>query len=72
MSFYCLADVNECATDGACDENAACFNTPGSYICVCNDGYNGNGYEACVCEYTFLVFIHPSKFSVISVLPLSM
>ncbi|WP_434041805.1 MULTISPECIES: LamG-like jellyroll fold domain-containing protein [Sorangium] len=37
-------DVNECAlgTDN-CDANAACTNTPGSFTCACNAGYEGDG-----------------------------
>ena len=38
-----IADNNECETDGICDENAECMDTPGSYICTCNSGYSGNG-----------------------------
>ncbi len=38
------ADIDECAqgTDG-CDINAQCVNLVGSYQCVCNPGYTGNG-----------------------------
>ncbi|WP_437686100.1 FG-GAP-like repeat-containing protein [Sorangium sp. So ce176] len=37
-------DVNECAlgTDN-CDANAACTDTPGSFTCACNAGYEGDG-----------------------------
>ena len=37
-------DEDECAagTDN-CDVNATCTNTPGSFLCVCNDGYSGDG-----------------------------
>ena len=47
-----LADTDECATeaDHTCDENASCINVPGSYICVCNDGFDGDGVNACTCE----------------------
>jgi len=39
-------DVNECylGTD-RCHYNARCINTIGSYQCVCNPGYTGNGYR---------------------------
>ena len=37
-------DIHECETDGdECDLNASCTNTPGSFICVCNQGYSGDG-----------------------------
>ena len=37
-------DVNECAsgTDN-CDADATCSNIPGSFICVCNPGFSGDG-----------------------------
>ncbi len=37
------ADVNECATPGTCATTATCTNTPGSFTCECNDGYEGPG-----------------------------
>lgn len=30
-------------TCDACDENALCTNTDGSFTCECNDGYSGDG-----------------------------
>jgi len=50
----CDADINEC-TDGTdnCDVNATCTNTPGSFTCECNAGFEGDGtscteIDACV------------------------
>ena len=39
-----LVNIDECA-DGAdnCDENAQCTDTPGSFNCTCNTGYEENG-----------------------------
>ena len=37
-----FSDVNEC-NQTPCDNNAVCTNTPGSYQCVCNGGYSGDG-----------------------------
>lgn len=37
-------DINECVeTPTVCDVNAACTNLPGTFQCVCNDGYEGPG-----------------------------
>lgn len=40
-----VIDVNECQR-GPCGENASCMNTLGSYLCVCKNGFTGNG-ESC-------------------------
>ena len=41
------SDIDECA-EGThmCDPLAFCIDTEGSYTCICNDGYTGNG-ETC-------------------------
>ena len=44
-NFLLIPDVNECALlDNACDRDAECANTLGSYQCNCNAGYTGDGY----------------------------
>ena len=38
-------DINECQTDLAeCDKQADCYNTIGSYLCICNKGLYGDGF----------------------------
>ena len=39
-----LADIDECIA-GPCHINATCNNNMGSFKCVCNPGYTGNGFE---------------------------
>jgi len=39
-------DNDECIQGtSACHRDAACINTVGSYICQCNDGFNGDGKD---------------------------
>lgn len=35
----CRADVDECATQRGLCRNGQCVNTVGTFLCVCNDGY---------------------------------
>ena len=53
-SYYCSAqihtchgpaDIDECflGLDG-CHENATCYNTNGSFHCMCDEGYDGDGF----------------------------
>ena len=36
-------DINECAQDNDCHNNATCINNSGSYDCECNSGFRGDG-----------------------------
>ena len=38
-------DIDECLKESSheCDLNATCINTPGSYTCLCRNGYTGDG-----------------------------
>ena len=43
--IYIHVDVDECEFEelNECHEEANCNNTFGSYDCICNAGYTGNG-----------------------------
>ena len=48
LYFYLFADIDECQlpvklTDCGETSTTACVNIPGSYRCVCKQGYTGNG-----------------------------
>ena len=44
VMIICLKDINECeASDHGCHSNANCVNSLGSFNCVCNEGYIGDG-----------------------------
>ena len=42
MFFFAL-DIDECSSGHQCDSSATCYNTDGSYTCICNNGYTGDG-----------------------------
>ena len=46
VTFYYLAvDIPECKRGlDNCDPNATCTNTIGSYDCMCNTGFTGDGF----------------------------
>ena len=62
-----LADVNECSNVSLneCDMNASCMDTIGSYVCTCNDGYLGDGFN-CSGEITCDCYIIPDYMFTIS------
>ena len=42
------SDFNECDSENVtCHENAECFNTEGSYKCICRPGFTGDGLINC-------------------------
>ena len=52
---HCSADINECDTGADnCVADATCMDTPGSFECVCDPGFSGDGTIECVLlgEYT--------------------
>ena len=60
MKIYCntlfyISDTDECSLNtDKCVNNSHCTNTPGSYNCTCNSGFQGNGTKNCTGE----VFIY--------------
>ena len=57
MLFFSTTDVNECLEAGLLgndlcdnDNNTECFNSEGSYACICVSGYVRNG-GICRCEF---------------------
>ena len=37
------SDLNECAMENNCHQKADCINSEGSYQCLCQTGFTGNG-----------------------------
>lgn len=48
FSILFIIDIDEC-TRGTheCDVNANCTNIAGSFMCVCDIGFTGNGIQCC-------------------------
>ena len=46
-SLLNVADVDECVRPGLgqCGPGAVCKNTPGSFLCVCQEGFVGDGHN---------------------------
>lgn len=40
--FYNFVDINECVNN-PCVDHGVCTNSPGSFTCSCEKGYNGDG-----------------------------
>ena len=49
-------DINECeSNNGGCSHS--CVNTAGSYVCMCNPGYQlGADAKQCYCKYSTLQY----------------
>ena len=50
LPSYCFLfpDRDECADNlFSCHPNASCVNSVGSYVCICNPGYTGDGSDNC-------------------------
>ena len=54
FEFLYFLDVDECGNGNHdCDMKANCMNTNGSFVCVCNSGWSGDGV-VCKGEYFIL------------------
>ena len=54
--YIILPDTDECLAPGGadlCTANATCMNVPGSYFCLCDPGFSGDGLSGCAREYTY-------------------
>jgi hypothetical protein len=51
-------DIDECAlnTDG-CDSNSECENSPGSFSCNCNSGYQLSTTSRTTCEHNIAYYM---------------
>ena len=38
-------DIINCVDDHGCDDNATCTDENGSYVCVCDSGFTGDGFN---------------------------
>ena len=47
LMYSFIIDIDECPVPDVCDINAQCDNTDGSFTCICNTGYTGNGGSCC-------------------------
>ena len=46
--MYTLTDINECNRGvHNCSENAICIDSDGGFSCICEEGYEGGGYNNC-------------------------
>ena len=56
-SWFSLTDIPECSDIlNVCDVNAFCIDRDGSFLCICNPGYVGDGRE-CYGKYKLRYFI---------------
>ena len=48
-------DINECNLNlSMCQPDSFCNNTIGSYLCICNVGYSGNGFINCTSKFNYV------------------
>ena len=59
ISFHFTADIDECCSNNTCHVNATCSNTPGSFVCSCNEGFEPSA-DGSECEglYIFQLILY--------------
>ena len=54
--WFIRSEIDECATNtDNCDDNALCTDVVGSFECVCNTGFSGDGVS-CASESLYKVY----------------
>ena len=56
LYFHITIDIDECLNN-SCHANATCNNTVGSYMCACDAGYSGDGFN-CTGTCIYIYYIH--------------
>lgn len=58
MTCICnYADVDECVDPSICGPNSLCLNVMGSFLCLCDLGFTGDGVNNCTGKY-LCVYVH--------------
>ena len=45
VEIFFFSDIINCEDDDGCHDNATCTDDNGSYICICQDGFTGDGFN---------------------------
>ena len=60
-------DIDECTEEkDNCDDDAACTNTEGSFTCLCEPGFSGDGVQ---CEGKIIVILRFCRINQLALLP---
>ena len=58
LCFHINLDIDECSLNlSTCQPDSSCSNTVGSYLCICNDGYFGDGFINCTSMFNSMIHI---------------
>lgn len=49
LHVFTSSDFDECGV-GLCGDNGDCINTPGSFVCICHEGYSLGSDDICTGE----------------------
>lgn len=53
--MFVYTDDDECLDQSLCVDNATCSNTVGSYICMCDPGFTGDGNTNCSSKHILIM-----------------